>query len=609
MMHNRKRLVLFDSITSTDIQSAWQRTYAGMSLQDDNKLDPIHNSIPHKNKGTLSTVIRRSRADSAAAWQYWHRVDDRPVLHEAQFRWYLLLEQARVEELASRDLAGMALNLSMLEALTPRGMQPARVYQLARKLFTEAVGQERHVIELRGFALEASGEATDYVDVPGSSDQGWLSRIRRRTTQRPCAPPSEAEIHKALVNASIHLRDSRLFSSALLPLIRDLAQATLQPAMGEFYSDDHIPIVQSPEPCHPQAAEDKTCDQTQLCTKDSVESKQNNETNAVCESAAEPGFQGRTVAGDALYCVYSTQWDEEFTAEHFFTSEDREALLNFAPVDQSKMRILALRLQRRLLTARLRFWQYDQECGLLDRRRLAKLLIPGGATRVFRKEEDLTIPEACVTLLVDQSGSMRGHPQLMVAQAIDFAVQTLEACQIACEVLGFTTTHGRVNPVTDAWRIESQPVNPGRLNAIRHIIYKSAHQPWRHVRHNLGLLLREGFGHENIDGEALAWAARRLAFRPESRKILLVLSDAAPYDAATAEVNGRSYLESHLREVIAKIEASPIHLVGIGTSHSVGYYYRCALILKQTESIADTLFNKLGQLLTMPDNPKKGRSL
>jgi cobaltochelatase CobT len=195
---------------------------------------------------------------------------------------------------------------------------------------------------------------------------------------------------------------------------------------------------------------------------------------------------------------------------------------------------------------------------------------------------------------------MRGARQQITAQAIDLAVHALEACQIRCEVLGFTTRFGAKNPIVDQWRRMGSPIEPGRLNALRHIVYKTPNQPWRGNRHQLGLLLREGFGHENIDGEALHWAACRLMRQPQPRKILIVLSDGSPYDRSTALANGRTYLENHLREVITKIELSPIHLVALGASQDVGRFYRHALKLHQPESVAEVLFDQLAELLTRP---------
>jgi len=188
----------------------------------------------------------------------------------------------------------------------------------------------------------------------------------------------------------------------------------------------------------------------------------------------------------------------------------------------------------------------------------------------------------------------------MAALAIDLAVHSLESCNIRCEVLGFTTRFGDDNPIAAHWHRQGAGGEPGRLNALRHVVYKRAEQPWRQARGQLGLMLREDFGHENIDGEALHWAARRLLRRREPRKLLIVLSDGAPFDSATAAANGRGYLEHHLRQVIAGIEASPVQLLAIGTGQDVSRFYRHACIVRQPAQVPDVLFERLGELLTMP---------
>ncbi|WP_158307446.1 cobaltochelatase CobT-related protein [Methylomonas methanica] len=312
------------------------------------------------------------------------------------------------------------------------------------------------------------------------------------------------------------------------------------------------------------------------------------------------GLQARSPIESAspTYRRYCTQWDEEVPARAFCTPEDRRALANLDVNDRRKARRLAMRLQRRLLIARHRQWQFDQESGQLDSRRLARLLNPAGPMAVFRQERETAVPEACVTLLVDQSGSMRGRPQRLAVQALDFAVQVLEACRISCEVLGYTTPYGVDNPVARLWQSRGSPSLPGRLNATRHLIYKTARQPWRCSRNALGLMLRDGFGRENFDGEALDWAARRLLSRPERRKILIVLSDGAPYDAATVAAQGKTYLEAHLHAVIARIEAAGIQLSAIGAGARVSRFYRTSLNLQRPEAVTETLFNQLGDLLT-----------
>ena len=244
---------------------------------------------------------------------------------------------------------------------------------------------------------------------------------------------------------------------------------------------------------------------------------------------------------------------------------------------------------------------------MLDPRRLSRLLVPAGDQAVFRVEDESALPAACVTLLVDQSGSMHAQRRLMAALAIDLAVHSLELCNIRCEVLGFTTRFGEDNPLADHWRRQGAGAAPGRLNALRHIAYKRAEQPWRQARGQLGLMLRDGFGHENIDGESLHWAARRLLRRREPRKLLIVLSDGAPYDSATAAANGRDYLERHLRQVIAGIEASPIQLLAIGAGQDVSRFYPHASVVRAAEQVPDILFDQLGGLLTAPPQGMRAR--
>jgi cobaltochelatase CobT len=373
-----------------------------------------------------------------------------------------------------------------------------------------------------------------------------------------------------------------------------------QPPADDFCPAEPAPSEIPQETLDPQAAGEENPETGQPLPEDAVDLDEGNETTA----PHEDGEQSSDTGDDDTYRAYSTQWDEERPARHFCTPEDLTTLQGLDPADQARIRRLALQLQRQLLSARQRHWQFDQDSGRLDSRRLARLLMPGAPPRIFREEQVSPVPEACVTLLVDQSGSMRGRPQQIAVQAIDLAVQTLEACRISCEVLGYTTVDGEDNPVVRSWRAHGQPKRPGRLNALRQLIYKSASDPWRRARPSLGLMLRADFGRENLDGEALDWAARRLAARPEPRKILLVLSDASPYDAATVAVHGRGYLETHLRQVIADIDASAIQLVAIGTSHRVGYYYRKAVVLHRHDTVADTLFAQLGELLS-PSDPSR----
>jgi len=265
------------------------------------------------------------------------------------------------------------------------------------------------------------------------------------------------------------------------------------------------------------------------------------------------------------------------------------------PEQHAEARRLARRLQQRLLALQVQHWNNEQEQGTLDRRRLVAM-VASGSPLVFRQEDERLATQACVTLLLDQSGSMRGLPRALTLQAIDLAVQVLEACGVRSEVLGFGTSFAADNPLRREWEAAGCPPFPGRLNALRHILYKPANLPWRRCRQSLlRQPLTEG---ENIDGEALEWAASRLLRQPEPRKILIVFSDGTPFDEATAFANGRGYLEDHLHHSIAQIEASAINLAAIGSGQGVTRYYRNALVLQRYEQVSTTLFEQLANLLT-----------
>ena len=235
---------------------------------------------------------------------------------------------------------------------------------------------------------------------------------------------------------------------------------------------------------------------------------------------------------------------------------------------------LANRLQRRLLAQQARSWDFDQEEGMLDAARLARVIVSPRHRSVFKVERETEFKDTVVSLLIDNSGSMRGRPIAIAAICADILARTLERCGVATEVLGFTTRGWKGGQSREAWLAAGRPPNPGRLNDLRHIVYKRADEPYRHARRNLGLMMREGLLKENIDGEALLWAHNRLIARPEERRILMVISDGAPVDDSTASANGGSYLERHLRQVIEWIEKeSPVELIAIGIGHDVTRYY------------------------------------
>ncbi len=258
---------------------------------------------------------------------------------------------------------------------------------------------------------------------------------------------------------------------------------------------------------------------------------------------------------------------------------------------------LANRLQRRLLAQQARSWDFDQEEGMLDAARLARVIVNPRHALSFKIERETEFKDTVVSLLIDNSGSMRGRPIAIAAICADILARTLERCGVATEILGFTTRGWKGGQSREGWLSAGRPPSPGRLNDLRHIVYKRGDEPYRRARRNLGLMMREGLLKENIDGEALLWAHNRLIARPEERRILMVISDGAPVDDSTASANGGAYLERHLRQVIEWIEKrSSVELIAIGIGHDVTRYYQRAVTIMDAEQLAGAMVEQLAQL-------------
>ena len=267
---------------------------------------------------------------------------------------------------------------------------------------------------------------------------------------------------------------------------------------------------------------------------------------------------------------------------------------------------LANRLQRRLMAQQARSWDFDQEEGLLDAARLARVVVNPSHALSFKIERDTEFRDTVVSLLIDNSGSMRGRPIAIAAICADILARTLERCGVATEILGFTTRGWKGGQSRESWLAAGRPANPGRLNDLRHIVYKRADEPYRHARRNLGLMMREGLLKENIDGEALLWAHNRLIARPEERRILMVISDGAPVDDSTASANGGSYLERHLRQVIEWIERrSSVELIAIGIGHDVTRYYERAVTIMDADQLAGAMVEQLAGCSIAIEREKK----
>ncbi|MBV0911619.1 cobaltochelatase subunit CobT [Anianabacter salinae] len=319
------------------------------------------------------------------------------------------------------------------------------------------------------------------------------------------------------------------------------------------------------------------------------------------DSPMEPPPPQPISDADPNYEVYSQEFDEEIRAEDLAEPQELERLRAYLDqqLDPLKGAVsrLANKLQRRLQAQQNRSWEFDREEGILDAGRLARVVANPTTPLSFKVEKDTEFRDTVVTLLLDNSGSMRGRPISIAAICADVLARTLERCSVKVEILGFTTRAWKGGQAREQWLHAGRPQMPGRLNDLRHIIYKTADAPWRRARENLGLMMKEGLLKENIDGEALEWAHRRMLGRPEARKILMVISDGAPVDDSTLSVNPANYLEKHLRDVIAMVERRKmVELIAIGIGHDVTRYYNHAVTITDVEQLAGAMTEQLATL-------------
>ena len=361
---------------------------------------------------------------------------------------------------------------------------------------------------------------------------------------------------------------------------------------GQSESESESMLGANPEEMEGEAADDDGTD--------------SEDEAAVAEGDDRPGGpQPRRDRGgpdaEGAYRAYTRAQDEEIDAEDLCDADELSRLRQ--QLDQQLQHLqgviskLANRLQRKLLAQQTRAWEFDLDEGMLDAGRLSRVVVNPLLALSYKRELEMEFRDTCVSLLIDNSGSMRGRPITVAAMCGDILARTLERCAVKVEVLGFTTRAWKGGQSREKWVQDGKPRNPGRLNDLRHIVYKAADAPWRRSRKNLGLMLREGLLKENIDGEALLWAYRRLLVRPEHRRILMVISDGAPVDDSTLSVNPGNYLEKHLREVIRDIEnRDQVELIAIGIGHDVTRYYRRAVTIVDAEELGGTMMKKLTEL-------------
>jgi cobaltochelatase CobT len=347
--------------------------------------------------------------------------------------------------------------------------------------------------------------------------------------------------------------------------------------------------------------------------QDNGQMAEGDDDDAMSDGAQEKEQQRKAARNDHpndSYKVYSRDYDETIRANELCDADELQKLRKVLDRQLAHMQgvitRLANRLQRKLMAQQQRSWRFNLDEGILDASRLARIIANPVWPASYKEESQTEFKDTVVTLLIDNSGSMRGRPISIAAMSTDILARTLERCGVKVEILGFTTRAWKGGAAREKWLSDGKPPAPGRLNDLRHIIYKSADQPWRHTRANLGLMLREGLLKENIDGEALMWAYERLAQRPEQRKIMMVISDGAPVDDSTLSANPGSYLEEHLRRVIGWIEnRTTVQILAIGIGHDVNRYYKQAVTLLDAEELGSVMAEKLTDLFEISPRNKR----
>ena len=384
----------------------------------------------------------------------------------------------------------------------------------------------------------------------------------------------------------------------------DQSEAEQPPGSGEQESGEQESTEDSREDASAESGQAET-EEMEGRVEDSQEGDDNDAMGAdqdAAEDARQNQPQLSQLPGQSSgYAVFTQEHDQIIYAEELCSQSELTRLR--MQLDQSLERFqgmigrMANRLQRKLMAQQLRSWSFDLEEGLLDTARLSRVVTNPGQPLSYKQEKDTEFRDTVVTLLIDNSGSMRGRPISVAAACGDILARTLERCGVKVEILGFTTRAWKGGQSREAWLRAGKPTAPGRLNDLRHIVYKGADSPWRRSRRNLGLMLREGILKENIDGEAIMWAHQRLINRPEQRRILMVISDGAPVDDSTLSANPGNYLEKHLREVIDHVEnRSPVELLAIGIGHDVTRYYRRAVTISDPEQLGGAMLGKLTEL-------------
>jgi cobaltochelatase CobT len=534
--------------------------------------------------------------------------------------------------------------------LVPGGQQARAVFEAVEQARVEAIGARRMMGVARNltamlddkFHRGKFDEITDRADAPIEDAVAMMVR-ERLTGQAP--PPAarklvdlwrpfiEDRAGRGLDRLERLLEDQRKFGDAVHDLLESLDMGEDRSSSDEEEEGEEGDQDRRKDETGEKGEAADSEDMEKMSMEDAEASADSAETSEEAvdapaadmaedsemgesETAAEP-WRPRNRPNEPRgpdYKPFTMRFDEVVPAEELCEQEELDRLRGYLDKQLSHLQgvvaRLANRLQRRLMAQQNRAWEFDLEEGLLDPARLPRIIIDPLHALSFKREKETNFRDTVVTLLLDNSGSMRGRPITVAATCADILARTLERCGVKVEILGFTTRAWKGGSSREAWLAAGKSPNPGRLNDLRHIIYKSADAPWRRARKNLGLMMREGLLKENIDGEALDWAHKRLLARSEQRRILMMISDGAPVDDSTLSVNPGNYLERHLRWVIEEIETrSPVELIAIGIGHDVTRYYRRAVTIVDAEELGGAMTEKLAELFDEDSMPEPRRPL
>ena len=554
-------------------------------------------SLPYE-----QVVRARGQADSVALKLRHHdaALHARQVPRSAQARQvFNALEQTRCEVLGARAMAGVAINLEAALDARFASLDLDRLDDAEQAPLPEMLGLLAREAMLGHLPPPSAAKAIEH----------WRVRL-------------ESLVGADLVELSRCVRDQQEYARAMRELLRSLGfsdeQADPQPDTSEddeSESDGDESALQEGETGDSEEASSESMEGAEMREGVGDDESEASELERLDldsldfgdEDSDTPGETtwrpqpGRNVPDRDQYHAYCTDFDEIVDAAELCDADELIRLRTHLDQQlshlQSVIGKLANRLQRRLLAKQIRSWEFDLEEGYLDTARLARVVANPMHALSYKMEKETGFRDTVVSLLIDNSGSMRGRPIVVAAMSADILARTLERCGVKVEILGFTTRAWKGGQSRERWLAEGKRPNAGRLNDLRHIIYKSADQPWRRARRSLGIMLREGLLKENIDGESLLWAHQRLVARPEQRRILMVISDGAPVDDSTLSVNPSNYLERHLRQVIEYIELqSPVELLAIGIGHDVTRYYQRAVTLVDAEQLGGAVMEQLAEL-------------